>query len=199
MKKIIFAGIVGGIILWIWGFIAWVVLPLHLSTVTPIPNETEFTEWLGRSLPAPGVYEFPTLPRETAGQSPAEQEAAMADYMAKYESGPTGMIFYDSSGKDPFMVNQMISGLLIFILSAAIVAWLLSRSTAAAESYLSRVIYCGMIGTLFAVGCHLSAWNWMGYPFDWTRALMIDSILAWLLAGLGISAIVRQQPGSRRA
>ncbi len=197
MKKVILAGITGGIILWIWGFIAWVVLPLHLSTVTPIPNETEFLGMLKHSLPAPGVYEFPTMPRETAGQTPADQEAAMAAYMAKYEAGPTGMIFYDPAGKDPFMVNQMISGLLIFILSAAIVAWLLSRSTAAAESYLSRVIYCGMIGTLLAVACHLSAWNWMGYPADWTRALMIDSILAWLLAGMGISAIIRQKPASR--
>lgn len=197
MKKVIFAGIVGGVILWIWGFIAWVVLPLHLSTVTPIPNETEFVESLKRSLPAPGVYELPSMPRESAGQSPSEQESAMADYMAKYEAGPTGMIFYDPAGRDPFMVNQMISGLLIFILSAAIVAWLLSRSTAAAESYLSRVIYCGMIGTLIAVACHLSAWNWMGYPLDWTRALMIDSIVAWLLAGMGIAAIVRQQPVAR--
>jgi len=194
MKKIVFAGIVGGVILWVWGFISWVVLPLHLSAMHPIPNETEIVASLGRSLPEKGVYVFPLMPKEAADLPPAEQEAAMAAYMAKYQSGPTGMIFFDPAGKDPFMVNQMISGLLIFMVTAGIVAWLLSRSTAVGESFLSRVIYCGMIGTLFAVGCHLSEWNWMGWSFDWTRAMMFDSIAAWLLAGLGISAIIKQKP-----
>jgi hypothetical protein len=194
MKKIVSAGILGGIILWVWGFLSWVVLPLHLSSIRTIPNETEIVGMLGRSLPEKGVYEFPAMPREAAGMPAAEQEAAMAAYMQKYQSGPTGMIFFDPEGKDPFMVNQMISGLLIFILSASMVAWLLSRSTAAGESFLSRIVYCGMIGTLIAVGCHLSDWNWMGYPFDWTRALMFDSIIAWVLAGMGISAIIKQKP-----
>ncbi|HLF13820.1 MAG TPA: hypothetical protein VI932_02885 [Bacteroidota bacterium] len=193
MKKIVLAGIVGGLILWIWGFISWVVLPLHTAAERPIPNESEIAETLARALPEKGVYLFPMMPQETADMSPAGQEAAMTAYVAKFQAGPHGRIFFDPAGGDPFMVNQMISGLLIFMLSASIVAWLLSRSTAAGESFLSRVVYCGMIGTLIAVGCYLSEWNWMGYSFDWTRALMFDSIVAWLLAGIGISAIVKQK------
>ena len=38
----------------------------------PDTKRNGFTESLGRSLPAPGYCEFPTMPRETAGQSPAE-------------------------------------------------------------------------------------------------------------------------------
>lgn len=198
MKKIVFAGILGGIILWVWGFLSWVVLPLHQSAMHAVPNETEIIAALGRSLPEKGTYVFPMMPKGDAGLQGAAQEAAMAAYMQKYQSGPTGMIFYDPAGKDPFMLNQMIAGLLIFMLSAGIVAWLLSRSTAIAESFLSRVIYCGMVGTLIAIGCYLSDWNWMGFSFDWTKALMVDSIVGWLLAGLGISAIVKQKraPGA---
>jgi len=188
------AGIVGGIILWIWGFLSWVVLPLHQSSMRAIPQETEVVAALGRTLGEKGTYVFPRMPEETAGIPAADQAAEMAAWEARYKSGPTGMIFFDPAGKDPFMAGQMISGLLIFMLTASIVAWLLSRSTAAGESYPSRVIYCGMIGTLLAVGCYLSDWNWMGFSFDWTRALMIDSIVGWLLAGLGISWIVRQKP-----
>ena len=193
MKKIVLAGIVGGIILWVWGFLSWVVLPLHNSAKLSVPNETEVIATLGQSLTAKGTYVFPMMPGEAGEMPGAEQEAAMAAYMQKYQSGPTGMIFYDPAGKDPFMLNQMVIGLLIFMLSAGIVAWFLSRSTATAESYLSRVIYCGMIGTLMAIGVHLSDWNWMGYSLDWTRALMVDSIAGWLIAGLGISAIVKQK------
>jgi hypothetical protein len=193
MKKIILAGIVGGIILWVWGFFSWVVLPLHQSAMRQIPNETEIVGTIARALPGKGVYVYPRMPLESAGTGAAEQEAAMSAYMQKYQSGPTGMIFFDPAGRDPFMPGQMTSGLLIFMLSAGIVAWLLSRSTAAGGTFISRVIYCGVIGTLFAVGCYLSDWNWMGWSFDWTRALMIDSIVAWLLAGTGIAAIMKQQ------
>ena len=87
------------------------------------------------------------------------------------------MIFYDSR-EGSFMVNQMISGLLISSVGGDRRGF--SQEHGAAESYLSRVIYCGMIGTLFAISC-LSAWNWM-VPVR-LDPCTINSILAWLLAG----------------
>ncbi|HLB01459.1 MAG TPA: hypothetical protein VJO14_08740 [Bacteroidota bacterium] len=193
MNKILLGGFLGGIILWVWGFVAWMVLPFHLSVMRAVPDESAVVEALRRSLPSKGVYVIPWMPSETSGMTPEQMETAMVAYTEKLRSGPNAMIFYNPGGKDPFMTGQMISGLFIFISTASIVSWLLSRSTAAAGSYLSGVIYCGMIGILVAVGTHLSDWNWMGFPFDWTRGLMLDSVVGWLLAGLGISAVVRQK------
>jgi hypothetical protein len=160
MSKIITAGLVGGIILWVWGFIAWVVLPLHQTTLRPIPQEAEVVNSLRGSLPEAGAYQFPAMPREDERVAQEAQDAAM-------------------------------DRLIIFILAAGIVAWFLSRSTAAAEGFISRVVYCGMIGVLIAIGTHLSSWNWMGLPGDWTTAQMIDSVVGWLLAGAGIASIIK--------
>lgn len=194
MKKIILAAVVGGLILWVWGFLAWAVLPLHNATMRAFPDEMAAMDQFRRELPGPGVYVFPMMPDPSSAADPAVTDAAMTEYTARYASGPTGWLFYDPAGKDPFMVNQLIAGFFIFAAAAGLVAWLLSRSTAAAGSFLSRVAFCGVIGLLIAVGTHLSAWNWMDHPFDWTRAMMIDSIVAWLLAGAGIAGIIR--PGA---
>ena len=191
MIKILMGGVIGGIILWVWGFVAWVVLPLHLNSMHPVPDESALVGELSRTLPGKGVYVIPWMPAETSGMPPEQLEAAMNEYTEKLRSGPNGMIFYDPGGKDPFMTGQMITGLFIFIFAASVVSWLLSRSTAAAGGYVSRVAFCGMIGVLIAVGTHLSDWNWMGYPFGWSSALMLDSVVAWLLAGLGIAAFLR--------
>jgi hypothetical protein len=191
MSKIITAGLIGGIILWVWGFIAWVVLPLHQTTLRPIPQEAEVVNSLRGSLPEAGAYQFPAMPGEDEGVTQEARDAAMDEYMQRYRSGPLGVIFYDPVGRDPFMLSQMIIGLIIFIIAAGIVAWFLSRSTAAAEGFISRVVYCGMIGVLIAIGTHLSSWNWMGLPGDWTTAQMIDSVVGWLLAGAGIAAIIK--------
>lgn len=191
MKKIMMSGIVGGIILWVWGFLAWVVLPIHVGSMRAVPDDAAVVENLTRSLPSKGVYVIPWMPAETADLAPEQLETEMNTYSEKLRAGPLAMIFYDPAGKDPFMAEQMIVGLFIFIITAGIVGWFLSRSTAAAGSYLSGVIYCGMIGVLVAIGTHLSDWNWMGYPFDWSSALMLDSVVGWLLAGLGIAAVIR--------
>ena len=185
MKKTIIGGVVGGIVLWVWGFLAWVILPLHTPAMRNIMNEDAVIGSMRSALDVKSVYVFPAMPADRSNQE------AMDAWTQKYRRGPTGMIIYDPAGSDPMMPAQMIVGLVIFILSAFLASWFLSRSTAAASSYLTRVIYCGMLGIFVSFIAHLSAWNWMGYPLDFTTGMMIDTVIGWLLAGLGIAAIVK--------
>ena len=185
MKQTLTAALVGGVILWVWGFLAWVVLPLHTSSMHRIANEDAVIEAMRPAMDAKGVYVFPSMPEDRMNQ------AAMDAWTQKYQRGPKGMIVYDPQGSDPMMPSQMIAGLIIFILTAFIAAWFLARSTAAASSYFSRVIFCGMLGIFVSFATHLTAWNWMGYPLDFTTAMAVDAIVGWLLAGLGIAAIMK--------
>ncbi len=185
MKKTLLGGIVGGIILFVWSFLAWTVLPLHTPAMREIQNEDAIISSLKPALPTKGVY----MLRHNPGMS-ADNTARDA-WNERIKQGPTGMIFYDPNGSDPMMIEQMAAGLIIDILSALVVAWLLTRSTAQTASYLTRVMFCGIFAIFATLFDYLTMWNWMGYPADFTTGLIVDALIAWLLAGLGIAAIVK--------
>ncbi len=181
MKKTLLAAVAGGFALFIWGILSWMVLPIHDSTLLPIAEEDSVVAVLKGTLTEEGVYWFPAMPE---GGSPDA-------YVEKYRRGPIGMIMYDPEGGDPIMVSQMIVGLLINIISAFLVAWLLSRSTAISGGFLERVTYCGMLGIFAALSTYFIGWNWMNVPLGYTTAMAVDLVLGWLLAGTAIAGIMK--------
>ncbi len=185
MKKTVLGGIVGGIILFIWGFLAWAILPLHEPTLHTVADEDAVINALKPILQEHAVYTFPKQPDMSVDQ------AAMDAWTEKYKRGPSVMMFYKPTGSDPMMPSQMIFGLILAILSAWVVCWFLARSIALNAPYISRVAYCGMFGLFVSLFTHLMQWNWMEYPVDYTSAMIIDAMLGWIFAGLGIAAVVK--------
>jgi hypothetical protein len=190
MKNILIGGVVGGIILFFWGWLAWTVLPLHNASMRPIENEDRVTEVLATNLGTHGVYTFPAMPQDP-DVSAEEQQLAMDEWAKKYQRGPVGMVIYNPRGADPMMPSQMATGFVIDLIAALIAAWLLSRSTAENASFLARVAYCGTLGVLVSLSSHLMSWNWLDFPLDYTSAMVTDVVVSWILAGLGIAAFVK--------
>ena len=182
--KTIIAGIIAGVILFIWGFLAWAVLPIHKSSLRSLSNEDAVIAALRASSPVKGLYLFPAMPTDN---TPAAEDA----YIQKYKAGPTGIIIYDPDGSSPMMTGQMIIGFINSILTGLLGAWLLSRSTAVSSSYIARVALFGVIGVLISLATHIVNWNWLNYPYDYTVGLVIDSVIGWLLAGLGAAAFLK--------
>jgi len=184
MKKLLIAGIVGGIILFLWGWLSWSVLPIHTSSMRNIGNEDAVVSSMHINMDQKGVYAFPAMPS-------THDQAAMDEWAQKYQQGPVGMIIYNPEGGEPVMSSQMIIGIIISILSSLMAAWFLSRSTAVGSTYILRVAYCGMLGVFVSFVSHLVNWNWMGYPIDYTIAWIMDAVIGWILAGIGIAAIIK--------
>jgi hypothetical protein len=195
MKKITLAGVIGGIILFVWSFLAWALLPLHTPHLRTMANEDSVIAALKTGMDAKGVYFFPGMP-PPGTRSAEEQQAAEDAWKKKYESGPTGMVVYDPAGSSTMMTAQMITGLVVDILAAMLAAWLLGRSTAMNASYFSRVAYCGTLGIFVSLVAYLAEWNWLGFPLPYTTAMIADAVIGWLLTGLGIGAIVKGVPRS---
>ena len=191
MKKTLLAGLAGGLILYAWAAIAWIVLPLHDASIRSLASEDSVIAVMRTAMNEKAVYMFPAMPKKTPGMSQQAFEAATAVAAKKMEGGPVGMIIYDPTGAPLMMVSQMVKGLVISFFMALLAAWFVKRSTAAASSYFARVIYCGMLGVFVALVAHVTNWNWMGYPFDYTTAWVVDVIIGWLLAGLGIAAFIK--------
>lgn len=178
-------GIVGGLILFLWGMIAWTILPLHDANLKELPAEDQIIEFLRSNIDAKGVYTFPHKP------SPPEP-AEMDLWTEKYQAGPVGMIVYDPQGASPITPAQLITGLILNILAAFLASWFLGRSTAVAATFVARVSFCGMLGILISLFSHLQMWNWMNFSMEYTTAMVADTLIGWLLAGAGIAAVIKQ-------
>lgn len=183
MKKLLISALAGGVALFLWGWLTWV-LPIHSGTIKTINNEEAVVSALKTNIEEKGVYTFP-------GMEKSEDQAAIEEWNQKYQEGPIGMIIFNPNGTSPMNTGQIIIGLIISIISAYFTSWFLSRSTAVAYSYLARVAYCGMLGILISVAVHLVNWNWMDYPADYTIGWIIDTVIGWLILGLVISAIIK--------
>lgn len=187
--KIILGGCIAGVILFVWGALAWKVLPIHKPSLHSLANEDAVIAALKGSSPTKGVYLFPAMPADN-------NQAAVDAWTQKYQAGPIGMIIYDPAGSSPMMPGQMVVGLIISVLTGLLGAWLLSRSTAVSSSYIARVSLFGVIGVLISLSTHIIAWNWMNYPYDYTIGLVVDSVIGWVLAGLAAAAFVKTPPAS---
>jgi len=190
MGRNLIGGVVGGIVLFLWGVLAWVALPVHTPAIRNIQDEERVITVLRQTLDAKGMYLFPGI-SHVNGSPSAEAEKAWRE---KYQRGPVGMIMYDPNGSSPMMPMQMVVGLLLNMLSAMLVAWFLSRSTAITAPYIARVAYCGMFGIFLMLASHLISWNWLNEPSDWVAGLIIDDLVGWVLTGFVIATFVRKPP-----
>jgi hypothetical protein len=191
MKKLLLASLAGGVVLFVWGFLAWAVLPLHDASFQPLPNEDMVVTTLQGNITESGLYYFPGMPEETPDMSEAQRTANMDTWTSKHTLGPIGMIVFHPTGTDPMAAGTFIRGFVIFLIAAFIASWFLARSTAAASSYIARVLYCGMLGVFVSFVSYISNMNWLYMPMDHTTAMVADTIIGWLLAGLAIGAIVK--------
>src|SRR5579884_2554238 len=84
MKRVILAGVLGGLAMFIWTFVAHMLLPLGEAGVKQIDHEESLLGAMQSTLNSPGFYIYPNMP-------PDHDQAA---YMKKVESGPSGILVY---------------------------------------------------------------------------------------------------------
>ena len=85
----------------------------------------------------------------------------------------------------------LVTGFLIDLLAATLVAMLLSSVGSCGQNYWCRVGFIASLGVFTALIGHLSYWNWMHFPLGYTLAFVLDVIIGWTLAGLAIAFIIR--------
>jgi hypothetical protein len=108
-------------------------------------------------------------------------------------AGPIYSIFYRKEGGPAMGAKVLLSGFLIDLLAAGIAACLLSSVGGCGCSYWCRVGFVMGLGVFVALVGHVSYWNWMSFPLDYTIAFVIDNVVGWTLAGLAIAAVIRPQ------
>jgi hypothetical protein len=134
--KILFAGILGGIAMFIWTSIAHLVLPLGEAGIQEIPNESVVLSAMQSNIgDQTGLYIFPGL---GVGKNATRQEKneAMKQIARKAASGPSGLLMYHPTR--PFTFGKWMG--IEFgteLLEAILVVFLLSQTRIA--SFIGRV------------------------------------------------------------
>lgn len=186
MKRIVIGAIVGGILMHAWGFLAWVCLPVHDSTINTLPPNNETLVGLLKNVVdhREGVYYFPSHPDDMSDKT------AMAKFEETHRAGPVGLLVL-RRGRASMPPSTILRGLLINIIGAFIASILLSRAASTLPVWWQRAMFVFAIGLSVAVIADGLNWNWMLFPTGYTIAMMSDRLIGYLLLGVFLATLFR--------
>jgi hypothetical protein len=190
--RVLLAGILGGIAMFIWSFIAHDLLPLGEIGMRQFDNEDHVLDILKTDLgDAAGIYHFPG---HMAGPNATRQERAEAikRAMEKAASGPSGILIYHSSRQ--FSFGKLLGvEFTTELLEAILAVFLLSQT--GIQSLGGRIGFVLVVGILAAMTTNIPYWNWYGFPSNYTAAYMFTEIVGFLLVAI-VAALLLPRPRS---
>jgi len=169
--------VAGAVIVFMWGFFSWMVLPWH--QFSEVLNEAEVIETVKIAMPEKGVYLIPNMPK-------TKDDASMKAYLKNKSEGPTGILFINPKGLRPFL-PAFLGSFGIELLAAFIFMYLLLQTKGLSSWKKANFVALAALGG--AVICHLPNLNWWSYPIPWTLAHMADVGIGWYFAGIAMGKI----------
>lgn len=171
--------LLGGVILFLWGFVYHGVLPFANQTLHPFANEDQLTALVVAGAPRSGTYALPNAPPgATADQIKAVKERAARGPMmlAAVRVGP---IDFGRLLAVQFGIN---------LLTAFLATWLVL--VARPVTLGGRVGFLVIVALAGWAARSLPSWNWYSFGTDHTIAELIDVVAGFALAGFAIGKVV---------
>ena len=181
MKSVLLGAVLGGVILFAWSAISWMVLPWHNASFRKFDQEKVVEVVLESNALQKGIY---LLPSAMVGTPEEKKEAH-----ERAEIGPFAFVVMSPKGWGS-MPLHMLGGLAIQILGAGLVTTLLVAIKKPKTSYLEKLGFVLLFSLAAAVVCHLPYLNWWGFSLEFTLLAFVDLFIGWLLAGLVIAKLV---------
>jgi hypothetical protein len=183
MARILIGGVAAGIVIFFWGFVSHMLLPIGEMGLKTVPAEDDLAAALRKDVQEPGLYFLPGV--DTSKSQTAEE---MEAHMAKVNKGPYGFMVIYPNGRDPSLAKRLPIELGTNIVCALLAAILVSQLR---PGFLVRVACVTLVGVLASILILVPYWNWYGFPTDFTLAQIGEQIVGWLLAGIVLALIVR--------
>jgi hypothetical protein len=190
VKRIILAGVLGGIALFAWESVAHLALPLGEAGVKSLTSEDAVMAALKQNIAEPGFYIFPA-PKLTPGMTSAQQQEAMRAAMQKGQSGPSGILVFQPNGSEALSPRQLMtqagSDVAAMLLAAILLSW------ATLSSFAMRALFVTLLGAYPTLTTELSQWNWYNFPSSYTLAQFTIHIIGFLAGGLVVAALIKRR------
>ena len=183
MKKILIGSLVGAIILFIWSFLAWALLPIHLHTLNYTPAQDSILKVLADNNLETGAYAMPMADNRNVHGFDKKFMEESEKAMKENAGMPMATIHYLKEGYD-MSPGTMIRGFIFDFLAALAVCLLLAPTFAKMSSFFGRWWLMLLVGLLLACTGPLLEYNWMAYSWDYTVDMVLDGFLNWAITGL---------------
>jgi hypothetical protein len=182
-RKVFTAGALGGIVMFIWGAVSHMALPLGTMGMRDLPNEHMFIPAMQMNLKEHGWYRIPPL---NMNDKSKEAEKARED---KVKAGPLGVLIFDPKGLKPMWV-LMVSEFLSNVLAALLLAAVLSGLNAGKGTGFLVGAGMGLFGWLCISASYL---NWYRFPTIFTMSEMLQQLIGGALTGLAVGWVLSKR------
>ena len=168
--RMIIGATVGGLLVFIWQFLSWAMLNIHVSEQKYTANQNAILQNLGTQLTEDGTYFLPTFP---PGTSSEEQQKLMEAAGGK----PWAQISYHKAMNTNMGIN-MLRGFMADIVAVFLLIWLLSKipELTMGTSVIASVAV-GLVGYLTTEYSNSIWFEANSIPH------LIDAIVGWALCG----------------
>jgi hypothetical protein len=186
--RVILAGVLAGIAMFVMGSLTHMVLGVDQIQSTPL--EDELIAATRHALPGAGVYLAPSLPMDIGKRPKAEQDRLMKELDQKVRVNPRLLVVLAPPAKGLFTPSQFLWQLAGDVLAGLCLALLLGLANGP-RAWAGRVAVClaGVLAGSFMA--RLPYWNWYGFPAAFTRVEVLDDVLRGGAAALVAAAMVK--------
>jgi len=182
-KRVLIAGVLGGVAMFIWASVAHVALPLGSIGLTEITDDAALVASMRATIGNEhGLFFFPSGATST-------DAASMEEYAKKIADGPSGLLLYHPSGAQALAPGQLVTEFLTEVLEALLAVILLAQTRL--EAFGSRVGFITLAGILAALPTNVSYWNWYGFPGIYTASYILIQIAGFAIAGIVAAAMLK--------
>jgi hypothetical protein len=191
-KKILLAGILGGLALFVWESVSHMLTPLGDAGIQGLGNEQPVLAALKENIKAPGFYFFPA-PQIKPGMTAEQQHQAMQVAMDKWQTGPAGILIFHPDGAESLSARQLLTQFGADVVVMLLVAFLLASATGL-KSYAARLGFVTLMGLIPTLRSELPYWNWYGFPSVYLAAQFTVQLVGFLVGGLILARFIRPVP-----
>ena len=180
--KILTAGVVAGLVLFLWEGLAHMVLPLGEAGIRGFDNEPAMLAAVRDNVKEDGFYFFPNPIMST----PELQKKAEQMMLA----GPTGIMIVHPKG-DPGMTGTRLALQAVFGILSMILAAIVLSQAAMLKGLGPRVGLVTMLALLPVLRTELPQWNWYGFPATYTAAQLLLHLVGFALGGFVLAKMIK--------
>lgn len=185
-KSLWLGGLCGGLTLFVWGAISWMVLPWHLTTLEKFKDEGTVAQAISANAPVHGVYLLPNPHKHDPRLTEDKKKAEEIESLKLMVQGPfmfAAVTPEGGHGMSAALIVQMATDLI----AAFLATWLLLRTRGL--TFGQRVGFLVAVAVIVFMSAHVHYWNWWRFPTGYTAVSFADLLISWSLAGLVIAQL----------